>query len=59
MSGTVSTKLASFWPSLPDAEFARLLEHVDQIGPGAADRDHAGAGGLRLQQERREIAGRS
>ena len=40
-----------------DAEFAALLDHVDRIAAGIGEPDDLGLGGLRLQQERREVGG--
>ena len=40
------------------AELARLLDAVDGVPPGIAERHHLRAGGFRLQQEGGEIGGR-
>ncbi|MGY3470952.1 hypothetical protein ACVW0I_007823 [Bradyrhizobium sp. LM6.11] len=37
------------------AELSRLLHGIDEVTAGVGERDHVGPGGLRLQQEGREI----
>src|SRR3546814_1485953 len=40
-----------------DAELGCLLDGVDGVAAGIGEADYLGAGGLRLQQERGEVAG--
>ena len=47
----------SFCFPLVQAEFSGLLDRVDGVGSAVGQRNDIGAGGLRAQDERREVGG--
>ena len=54
MSVTLSTKLGELL-LLRQAEFMRLFDRSVEVAAGVGEGDDVGAGGLRLQQEAREV----